>query len=146
MPLPLPPRLKDFNSHAIRDRSDQYCGRGHAGWNLSGLRSVNGYGQGAEGYGKRFGAIYGDVFIGTFIDSAILPTLLHQDPRYFYRGPNSEGSRFMYAIGNAVICKGDNKGISQTTQLFWDRSSPAPSRRHTIRGAIGGRAFIFRPR
>ncbi len=70
---------------------------------------LNGYGQGAAGYGKRFGAVYGDVFIGTFIDSAILPTVFHQDPRYFYRGPNSEGSRFMYAIGNAVICKGDNK-------------------------------------
>lgn len=70
---------------------------------------LNGYGQGAAGYGKRFGAVYGDVFIGTFIDSAILPTVFHQDPRYFYRGPDASGSRFMYAIGNAVICKGDNK-------------------------------------
>jgi hypothetical protein len=38
------------------------------------------YGQGARGYAKRFGASYGDVFAGTFIGSAILPTVLKQDP------------------------------------------------------------------
>src|ERR1039458_3873643 len=40
---------------------------------------LGGYGQGAAGYGRRFGALYGDVFFGTFIDSAILPSLLKQD-------------------------------------------------------------------
>jgi len=68
-----------------------------------------GYGQGAEGYAKRFGATYGDVFIGTFIGSAALPSLLKQDPRYFYRGTGTVKSRLMYALGNSVICKGDNK-------------------------------------
>ena len=68
-----------------------------------------GYGQGAQGYAKRFGATYGDVLIGTFIDSAILTSLFKQDPRYFYRGTGSKKSRFLYAIGNAVMCKGDNK-------------------------------------
>ncbi len=42
-----------------------------------------GYGQGAAGYGRRLGAAYGDVVFGTFIGSAILPSVLHQDPRYF---------------------------------------------------------------
>ncbi len=68
-----------------------------------------GYGQGAEGYAKRFGAAYADVFAGTFIGSAILPSLLKQDPRYFYKGTGSTGSRLGYALANAVICKGDNK-------------------------------------
>jgi Carboxypeptidase regulatory-like domain len=68
-----------------------------------------GYGQGAAGYGKRYGAAYADVFAGTFIGSAILPSLLKQDPRYFYRGTGSTRSRLLYALGNAVICKGDNK-------------------------------------
>ncbi len=68
-----------------------------------------GYGQGAEGYAKRFGAAYTSVFTGTFIGSAILPSLLKQDPRYFYRGTGSTGSRLLYALGNAVICKGDDK-------------------------------------
>jgi hypothetical protein len=68
----------------------------------------SGYGQGAQGYGKRFGAGYADTVAGTFIGAAILPSLLKQDPRYFYKGTGSIRSRALYAIGNAVICKGDN--------------------------------------
>ncbi len=67
-----------------------------------------GYGQGAEGYGKRFGANYADTVVGTFIGAAMLPSLLKQDPRYFYKGTGSKPSRMLYAIANAVICKGDN--------------------------------------
>ncbi len=66
------------------------------------------YGQGAAGYGKRFGAVYADTLTGTFIGSAILPSLLKQDPRYFYKGKGSVPSRAGYAIANAFICKGDN--------------------------------------
>jgi hypothetical protein len=66
------------------------------------------YGQGAQGYAKRFGANYTDTLTGTFIGSAILPSILKQDPRYFYKGTGSKPSRFMYAVANAVICKGDN--------------------------------------
>jgi hypothetical protein len=69
----------------------------------------SGYGQGAEGYGKRLGATYADIFSETFIGSAILPSLLKQDPRYFYKGTGSTGSRLVYAMSNAVRCKGDNK-------------------------------------
>ena len=67
-----------------------------------------GYGQGAQGYAKRFGANYADNFIGTMIGGAILPSLLKQDPRYFYKGTGSTRSRILYAIANSVICKGDN--------------------------------------
>jgi hypothetical protein len=67
-----------------------------------------GYGQGAEGYAKRFGAGYGDTVTSTFIGGAILPSLLKQDPRYFYKGTGSTSSRIRYAIANSVICKGDN--------------------------------------
>jgi Carboxypeptidase regulatory-like domain len=67
------------------------------------------YGQGSEGYAKRFGAGYADTVSGTFIGGAILPALLKQDPRYFYKGTGSMGSRALYAIANAIICKGDNR-------------------------------------
>jgi len=67
-----------------------------------------GYGQGAQGYAKRYGAAYADFVSGTFIGGAILPSLLKQDPRYFYKGTGSRKSRFLYAMANAVICKGDN--------------------------------------
>lgn len=67
-----------------------------------------GYGQGAQGYGKRFGATYANFLTSTFIGDAILPSLLKQDPRYFYRGTGSKRSRFLYALGNTFFCKGDN--------------------------------------
>ena len=67
-----------------------------------------GYGQGSQGYGKRFGANYADGFVGTMIGGAILPSWFKQDPRYFYKGTGSIASRAGYAIANAVICKGDN--------------------------------------
>ena len=70
--------------------------------------AFDGYGQGAQGYAKRFGASYGDAVIGTFIGGAILPSIFHQDPRYFYKGTGTITSRALYAISTVVICKGDN--------------------------------------
>jgi hypothetical protein len=70
--------------------------------------SYSGYGQGADGYAKRFGAGYADNFIGTMIGAAILPSLLKQDPRYFYKGTGTTRSRLLYVLASAVVCKGDN--------------------------------------
>jgi Carboxypeptidase regulatory-like domain len=70
------------------------------------------YGQGAEGYAKRFGADYGDIFIGRMLGAAVFPSLLHQDPRYFYQGSGSFKSRAWHALSSAFICRGDN-GRSQ---------------------------------
>jgi hypothetical protein len=70
--------------------------------------TFSGYGQGAQGYAKRYGANYSDGFIGTMIGSAILPSLLKQDPRYFYKGTGTIRSRALYAVAMSVVCKGDN--------------------------------------
>jgi hypothetical protein len=67
-----------------------------------------GYGQGAKGYVERYGAAYGNFVIGTYIGSAILPSILKQDPRYFYKGTGSKRSRILNALAQSVICKGDN--------------------------------------
>jgi Carboxypeptidase regulatory-like domain len=79
---------------------------------VAGIEQANhtfkGYGQGAEGYGKRFGANYVDGFDSDMIGGAILPSLFKQDPRYFFKGTGSIRSRAMYAIASAVICRGDN--------------------------------------
>jgi hypothetical protein len=79
---------------------------------VAGIQQANnqfsGYGQGAQGYAKRYGASYADVVTSTFIGGAILPSLFKQDPRYFYKGTGSKRSRVFYAIANSVICKGDN--------------------------------------
>jgi hypothetical protein len=66
------------------------------------------FGQGALGYGKRLGAGYVDVFASTFLSGAVFPSLLKQDPRYYYQGTGSKRSRLVHAVENAVICKGDN--------------------------------------
>jgi hypothetical protein len=68
----------------------------------------SGYGQGAQGYARRYGAEYGNTVASTFIGGAVLPSLLKQDPRYFYKGTGSARSRVLYALANSVICKGDN--------------------------------------
>jgi hypothetical protein len=66
------------------------------------------YGQGARGYAKRYGATYANVFGATFIGGAVMPSVLKQDPRYFYKGTGSKRSRILYALASSVICKGDN--------------------------------------
>ena len=67
-----------------------------------------GYGTGFSGFGKRFGAQYANDFGSRMIGSALLPSLFHQDPRYFYKGRGSTRSRAIYAIKSAFICRGDN--------------------------------------
>lgn len=68
---------------------------------------LSGYGPGFPGYAKRYGAAYGDRVSATFLGAAILPSLLHQDPRYFYNGHGTVIHRALYAIATTVICKGD---------------------------------------
>ena len=68
----------------------------------------SGYGDGFEGYAKRYGATYGTRVASTFFGAALLPSLLHQDPRYFYSGKGRIVTRALYAISTVVICKGDN--------------------------------------
>jgi hypothetical protein len=66
------------------------------------------YGQGAQGYAKRYGADFTDGVLGRMIGSAILPSLLHQDPRYFYLGSGTTKQRIIYALTRSVITRGDN--------------------------------------
>jgi hypothetical protein len=70
------------------------------------------YGQGWGAYGKRFGAVATDGFSDIMIGGAILPSLFHQDPRYFYQGTGSTGSRIRHAVLNTFVARGDN-GRSQ---------------------------------
>jgi hypothetical protein len=66
------------------------------------------YGQGAQGYAKRVGAGYADTTTDIFIGGAILPWILHQDPRYFYQGTGTKKSRALHAIASPYVCMGDN--------------------------------------
>jgi hypothetical protein len=68
----------------------------------------SGYGQEFSGFAKRYGASYGDRLSSTFLGAALLPSLLHQDPRYYYRGHGNVVVRALYAISTVAVCKGDN--------------------------------------
>ncbi len=68
------------------------------------------FGQGAAGYGRYFGAAYGDVVIGDYMTEGVFPTLLHQDPRYFRRGTGSAWSRLGYAMGQIFWTHRDSGG------------------------------------
>ncbi len=66
------------------------------------------WGQGAQGFAKRYAAAYGTFLTGDLLGNAVLPVLFKQDPRYFYKGTGTKTSRVLYAIAMAVMCKGDN--------------------------------------
>ena len=66
------------------------------------------YQQGAKGYGQRFGTVAANGSADILVGGAILPTLLHQDPRYFYKGTGTTKSRILYALTRPLVCKGDN--------------------------------------
>jgi hypothetical protein len=71
-------------------------------------RSHAAYGQGVEGYGKRFSASFTDQFDGTILGNGVFPILFHQDARYFRLGTGSFTKRLIYSVGTTVRCKGDN--------------------------------------
>jgi len=66
------------------------------------------YQQGWQGFGQRYGANYATGFTDIFFGGAVLPSLLHQDPRYFYQGDGSTKSRLTHALTSAFIAHGDN--------------------------------------
>jgi Carboxypeptidase regulatory-like domain len=68
----------------------------------------SGYGNEEKSFIKRFGAAYATLGVGAFVGDALLPSILKQDPRFYYKGSGSVGSRLLYAITRSVICKGDN--------------------------------------
>ena len=72
------------------------------------MNSYHQFGQGAEGFGKRFGADYGTALNHMVITSVLADSALHQDPRYFYSGQGTKARRAWYAIESAFRAKGDN--------------------------------------
>lgn len=67
-----------------------------------------GYVQGAKGYGQRLGATFAGGYTNVMVGDAILPSLLHQDPRYFYMGTGTTKSRAFHALASAFVTRGDN--------------------------------------
>jgi len=70
--------------------------------------SEPGFGQGAEGYGKRYGAYFADGTIENFLTGAILPSIFRQDPRYFQSGRGTFWNRTGYAISRIFVTREDS--------------------------------------
>jgi hypothetical protein len=106
-PVPLTPKLK-FRL-ALRTSIDPISILGVAFISaLDQAGDTPDYQQGWKGYAQRFGANYADGLTDIFIGGAILPSILHQDPRYFYQGTGTKKSRALHAISSSFICMGDN--------------------------------------
>ncbi len=69
--------------------------------------SYSEWGQGFQGYAKRYGAAYSDYFIGNFFGNAVLPSLLREDPRYFQKGTGRAATRVLWAAASTVWCRRD---------------------------------------
>src|ERR1035441_4737169 len=112
------------------------------------------FGQGVEGYAKRFGARYTSHLSGVMIHHVILQAVFHQDPRYFYKDTGSFRSRVWYSIWTAFVCKGDNGrgqpdysdvigggAASQVSRLYYPYTSrPWLRLFHNVLEGWGGRA------
>lgn len=126
-PAPLTARMK-FHL-ALKTSSDivSVLGVGAlAGINQAG--NTPDYRQGWAGYGERFGAAAADGFSDIMIGGAILPSILHQDPRYHYQGTGSNRSRILHAVSGPFVCKGDNgKPQPNYSSVGGDLSSAALS-------------------
>jgi hypothetical protein len=70
--------------------------------------SEPGYGQGAEGYAKRYGSTFGDSVIENFMTGAVMPSVLRQDPRYFQLGEGGFWHRTEYAVSRNWITRSDS--------------------------------------
>ncbi len=79
--------------------------------------NIRPFGQGTEGFAKRYGVNYADAFSGIMISGAILPSIFHEDPRYFVKGTGSTQSRILHAMEFPFVCRGDN-GLSTPNFSF----------------------------
>jgi Carboxypeptidase regulatory-like domain len=77
-----------------------------------------GYGQGAEGYAKRWGALFVNGRTSDFLRRAVFPSLFHQDPRYFYQGSGTKWSRTKHAISYAFVARSDSGHLMPNYSYF----------------------------
>src|ERR1051325_8839228 len=126
-PAPLTTKLK-FHL-AMKTSSDAVTILGVAA--LAGINQAGNtpdYSQGWNGYGKRVGAVAVNGCSEIMIGGAILPSLLHQDPRYYYQGTGTTKSRFLHALSSPFVCRGDNGKLQPNySSLGGDISSAALS-------------------
>ena len=106
--VPIPVKLKFQISLKFEINPIAFAGAAFLAAVDQAANSSPNYPQGWKGYAQRFGANYADGFTDILFGGAVLPSVLHQDPRYYYQGTGTKRSRLMHALSFPFICKGDN--------------------------------------
>jgi len=115
---PLNPKQKfSLAAHATFDPVD-ILGDGIVAGIEQATNAYAGYGQGTAGYSKRFAAKFVDGRSSDFLTLAVFPSLLHQDPRYYYQGSGSVKSRFAHAVTSAFLARSDSGRTVPNTSYF----------------------------
>ena len=115
---PLNPKQKfSLAAHATFDPVD-ILGDGIVAGIEQATNAYAGYGQGAAGYSKRFAAKFIDSRSSDFLTLAVFPSLLHQDPRYYYQGSGSVKSRIAHAVTSAFLARSDSGRTVPNTSYF----------------------------
>jgi carboxypeptidase family protein len=126
-PVPLTTKLK-FQL-ALKTSTDAFTVLGVGV--LAGINQAGGtpnYAGGIRGYSERFGAGAADGLSDIMIGGAILPSLLRQDPRYYYQGTGTDRSRTLHALSSPFVCRGDNGRLQpNVSSLGGDLGSAALS-------------------
>lgn len=106
-PAPLTPKLK-FHL-AMKFLTDPVTTTGF-GLNAAiyQMAGYPGYKLGAKGFGQRLGATFAGGYTNILVGDGVLPSLLHQDPRYFYQGTGTTKSRLAHALSSPFVLRGDN--------------------------------------
>ncbi|HEX5283199.1 MAG TPA: carboxypeptidase-like regulatory domain-containing protein [Bryocella sp.] len=141
-PVPMPASLK-FNL-AIKAETDTVTFMGAA--LLAGMHQAGdtpAYQQGLKGYGQRYGAAYAGGVSDILIGGAILPSLLHQDPRYFYDGEGTKKERVAHALRSIFLTHGDNGKLEfNFSGIGGDMASAALANTYYPSADRGARLFL----
>lgn len=114
---------------------------------LSGIRQANNsypaFGQGMEGYGKRYGTAFADQVDGNMMVGAVYPSILRTDPRYYQLGNGGFGHRFFYAFSRIFVTRKDSGGnIFNIPEFFGNASAIGISTLYYPAQDRSGQSFI----
>jgi len=84
------------------------------------------YGQGAEGFGKRYGAGFADGLTAGVFVTGVYPSLLRQDPRYYRLGEGHFSHRMGYALTRILVTRQDSgRKVFNFSEILGSFSSSA---------------------
>ena len=77
------------------------------------------FGQGAKGFAKYYGGAFADQAVGNFMTEGLMPSVLHQDPRYFNKGKGGFWKRTGYAISREFVTRNDEgRNVFNTSEIL----------------------------